>query len=260
MPHRNIVYKSSQIRDFFKDHRKNWDELYPSEKWVFEKTYTMRGFLGNLLDVGCACGGLGRALDEQSFISSYTGIDINSESIEFASKNIKLTVPLQFVSGDIVTWNTKERYDTVVSLSCADWNIETESIIQSCWERVKDNGYFIISLRLTSGKSINDIERSYQYIDFTGTENKPEIANYVVFSFQDITKILLSLKPLPDLIGAYGYWGKPSHTAVTIYNKIVFAVFYLRKSIKKEENSIQCEFSLPVELFLENSRTIKENH
>ncbi len=250
MPHKNIVYKSSQIRDFYKTHRQNWDEFYPSEKCVFEKLFTMRGTLGNLLDVGCACGGLGRTLYERSFITSYTGIDINSESIEFASKNIKLSVPLQLISGDIVTWSIKECYDTVVSLSCADWNIETEKIIQSCWDRVNDNGYFVISLRLTPEKSINDIEKSYQYIDFTGTEKKPEIANYVVFSFQDIMQTFISLNPQPFSIGAYGYWGKPSHTAVTIYNKIVFAVFYLRKSAKKEDNEIQCEFSLPIELFL----------
>ena len=37
-------------------------------------------------------------------------------------------------------------------------------------------------------------------------------------------------------INSYGYWGKPSKTAVTPYNKIFFAVFSVKKYINNINN------------------------
>ena len=250
MPNKNIHYNTKEILEFYSARRRRWDEFYPSERWVFEEIVRQKRTLGDILDVGCACGGLGAALDEKAILDSYTGIDIHKGAIEWANREQKLNVPSSFIAGDILELDLDKRYDTVISLSCADWNIETDKIINTCWERVRPGGYFIISLRLTPGEGINDITRSYQRIEFSGRGKKAEIANYVVFNFGEIVGMIKGLEPSPDVIGAYGYWGRPSPTTVTPFNQVVFTVFYIRKG--KRDNSgreIKTEFNLPPDIF-----------
>lgn len=246
---KNIIYKSPQISEYYSINRQKWDDFYESEKWVFERIAGEKKSLGKILDVGCACGGLGMVLDQKFSILSYTGIDINRDAIEWARKNCSLTVPSFFIAGDVLDMDISTTYDMVVSLSCADWNIETDDIIDACWKRLKAGGYFVISLRLTSLQGINDIKRSYQFINFSGGQKKPEIANYVVFNFKEA---LLTMKRLkPQFIGAYGYYGKASQTACTSFERLVFAVFYIKKGmgVQKSED-ITTEFNLPLDVFL----------
>jgi SAM-dependent methyltransferase len=246
---KNIIYKSPQISEYYNNHRQKWDDFYESEKWVFERISSEKKSLGKILDVGCACGGLGMALNQKFNIMSYTGIDINREAIEWARKNCSLTVPSFFIAGDVLDVDISTTYDMVVSLSCADWNIKTDDIIDACWKRLKTDGYFVISLRLTPLPGINDIKSSYQLINFSGGQEDPEIANYVVFNFKEA---LLRIKRLkPQFIGAYGYYGKPSQTACTPFPRLVFAVFYIKKGkgVRKSENIIT-EFKLPLDIFL----------
>ena len=250
MKHRhNIVYTSKQIADFYGNNRRKWDDFYPSERWVFERIAGEKEGLGDVLDVGCACGGLGLALQDRVPLRSYSGIDINADAIAEARNKSKLLVPSLFIAGDILQADIQGEYDTVVSLSCADWNIETAAIIKACWDRVKTGGYFVISLRLTTGQGVNDIQRSYQQINFSGKDQTPEIANYVVFNFKEALGIMHALTPAPALIGAYGYLGSPSSTAVTPFDAIVFAVFYVKKSANNSAH-ICAELNFPLELFV----------
>lgn len=246
----NIEYHSKEISEFYSCNRQTWEQFYPSERWVFEKIAGNEKSMGHVLDVGCACGGLANALLEKFTLASYTGIDINKDSIDWAARERKLGIPADFISGDIIKLSTDKFYDIVFSLSCADWNVETKKIIDTCWSRVKPGGYFVISLRLTPDKGVNDINKSYQYINFSGKEKKPELANYVVFNCKDALRIFKQLKPAPELIGAYGYWSKPSHTAVTPFDKLVFAVFYIKKPPKGYDQKTGFEFNLPIDISL----------
>lgn len=246
---KNIEYKSREIQAFYSCNRSRWEEFYPSERWVLAKLAGQDGFLGDVLDVGCACGGLGVALSRQFRLSSYTGVDINRQAIEWAAKEQKLSVPATFMAGDILDLALEDTFEVVMSLGCADWNIESQKIMEACWARVKAGGHFVISLRLTTGPGVNDIETSYQYINFSGQERTPEVANYVVFNFPAVLGLMQELKPAPTLIGAYGYWGKPAATAVTPFTRLVFAVFYLRKGTGHESAGIAGEFTLPLEIF-----------
>ena len=131
MTNRNIEFKSKQIVTYYANNRKSWLELYPSERWVFEKIAGENKSLGCVLDVGCACGGLGAALCEKFTFSSYVGIDIHKGSIAWAKEHARLPIPATFMAGDIVDQDQGGMFDVVVSLSCADWNIETNKIIES---------------------------------------------------------------------------------------------------------------------------------
>jgi SAM-dependent methyltransferase len=247
---RNIEYKSGEIRIYYSCNRSKWEALYPSERWVFTKLAGSEGFLGDVLDVGCACGGLGAALSQKFRLTSYTGVDINRQAIEWAGKEQRLPVPATFLAGDIIELNLPEQYDVVVSLSCADWNIETRKIIEACWKRVRAGGYLVMSLRLTKGAGLNDIRTSYQYINFSGQDTEPEVANYVVFSFPEVLRLIKSLQPAPASIGAYGYGGTPAATAVTPFKRLVFAVFYLQRRPAAGGQGIEGEFTLPLDLFV----------
>ncbi|MFA5183665.1 MAG: class I SAM-dependent methyltransferase [Syntrophales bacterium] len=246
----NIEFKSKEIQAYYSCNRSSWEEFYPSERWVFEKLAGEEGFLGDVLDVGCACGGLGVALCQKFHLRSYTGVDINRGAIEWAQQEQGLPVPATFMAGDINELNLTGPYDVVASLSCADWNIKTDQIIEACWGRVKAGGYLVISLRLTTGPGVNDIQTSYQYINFSGQDTAAEVANYVVFNFPEILHNLKLLQPAPALIGAYGYWGLPSATAVTPFTRLVFAVFYLKKGTGGDGHGIEGEFTLPLDIFL----------
>ena len=250
MPNENIEYKSKQILEFYSRNRRKWKELNLSERWVFERLAGREKNLGDVLDVGCACGGLGTALNEKFTLSSYTGVDIHKDAINWARRKSRLDIPTTYFSGDIVKQELSMDYDTVVSLSSADWNIRTNEIIESCWNRVKPSRFFVISLRLTPEEGINNIKKSYQLINFSGDEKKPEIANYVVFNLGEALKWIRELYPPPDLIGAYGYWGVPSPTAVTPFMKLIFAVFYIKKKNRNSYQKIETEFRLPIEVFL----------
>lgn len=248
MLRKNIIFNSKQILEFYSRNRKKWKEFYPSEKWVFEKIAKDNKILGDVLDVGCACGGLAVALSNGFILNSYTGVDIHKDVIDWAKREQKLTIPANFICGDIVRIDLHRQYDTVASLSCADFNIETNTIIKKCWSLVKAGGYFIVSLRLTNKKGINNIQRSYQYINFSGKESNPEICNYVVFNFMDTLAMFGRLWPKHKIIGVYGYWGKPSPTARTPFKKLVFAVYYIKKEAEgfnSKTSPLEIELNLP---------------
>ena len=237
---------SNDISEFYKTHRMQYSDFYPSERNIIEKVFhTIENPTPSILDIGCACGGLGKSLSEEFSISKYIGIDINDQAISWAKENNTLTILHNYISADILKKNV-EQTDIVFSLGCADWNIETSAIIQKSWEQVKENGYLIISLRLTNQISINDITMSYQYIDFFNKGEKQEKANYVIFNVVDTLNLFNNLEPKPSKIIAYGYNGQPSQTVHTIYDEITFAVFALQK---KKNLKPKIQLDLPLNLF-----------
>ncbi len=245
---KNIVYRSDEITKFYQNHRVRWSEFYPSEKWVFERIAGEQARLGDVLDVGCAAGGLGAALSERFHLSSYTGIDIHAGIIEWAKQHRQLDMPSEFYADDIYTIRLEKAFDTVVSLGCADWNIETLGILQACWDRVKPGGTFIVSLRLTTASSVNNIQESYQYINFTGDDPDPERANYVVINYREAIGIMEELTPRPELTGSYAYWGQPSAMARTPFERILFSVFYVRKPVSGSSTG-RVELHFPSDVF-----------
>ncbi len=226
----NFVYRTPKLSQFFSAHRRTWDQFYESERWVFERIIAQGGF-GHVLDVGCAAGGLGAALAERDALLSYSGVDINDEAIA-AARRLRSAQPSRFFCGDVIELGDFGRpaFDTVFSLSCADWNVETRRILERCWSLVAAGGRFVLSLRLSPGRSLLDAAESYQYLAFdeaaTGAEER---APYVVFNAADALRTLVGLVPAPAHVLGYGYWGTPSPSARTPVERLVFAVFAVTK-------------------------------
>ena len=104
-----------------------------------------------------------------------------------------------------------------------------------------------MSLRLTNNKSINDISKSYQYIDFFNKNDTQEKANYVIFNINDIFKTFNTLSPKISKINAYGYYGLPSTTAKTPYDRLLFSVFSIYKG---DNNECNIKLDFPLDIFL----------
>ncbi|HEY9164363.1 MAG TPA: class I SAM-dependent methyltransferase [Magnetovibrio sp.] len=255
----NIVYKTQHLADYFLGHRRTWDEFYPSERWVFERIGASPAGFGKVLDVGCAVGGLGNALTEKFQIASYTGMDINAQAIDAAKCISKLPVPSQFLCADIVHSKDveDEAYDTVAALSVADWNVDTFGIIEACWRKVAPGGRLIISVRLTELASTLDAQSSYQYIvpgdDFEMPADPSELekAPYVVLNAREALAMFANLTPAPSDMLAYGYWGTPSATAHTPYDRLAFAVLSIQRANAGEDRAdTRMECHLPLKVLL----------
>jgi len=253
----NIIYRTDRIAAFYAVNRQRWDQLYLSEKMAFRHAAGNTGSLGRLLDVGCAVGGLCRALHQGLALSEYVGVDINAQAIQAAAAAPPFPVPSRLVCADILDRPAAISgvYDAVVSLSCADWNVETKKILAACWDYVAPGGTFIVTLRLTNAATVADIQRSFQYICFGSQMPEQteclEKAAYVVFNVNDALRRITGLSPEPVRLFGYGYWGKPSMSAVTCFERLMFTALAVKKPAAGETvDQTMAELNWPCDILI----------
>ena len=234
---RNIAYHTDAIASYFGANRRQWNQFYPSERWIIERVAEKGKSLGRILDVGCACGGLAVALAERYEVEHFTGIDINQQAIQVASGSRDISVPAMFIHGDVTEGNVLGGavFDTVFNLSCADWNVDFSGILRKSWSHVAPGGVMIISLRLTDGPGERDFLRSYQYIHYGDAGAIPAEAEKAAYVVLNVSEALAEISQLePEHVTGYGYWGSPSATARTNFSRLVFSVFAIHKGGGKE--------------------------
>jgi SAM-dependent methyltransferase len=232
---RNIAYRTDAIGDFYRTHRRRWQDFYDSERHVFETLAARGASFADVLDVGCAAGGLCDALSERfGPVKTYTGIDINRHAAEIGAELAANEPNRTFVVGDIceAAELAGRTFDLVTVLGVADWNVDTAGIIAKCWEHVGSNGHLVISLRLTPGETVCDLTKSYQYIWFEPTQPSADVerAPYSVLNVAEAIQWLTGKTPRPQHLYAYGFWGKPSAAARTPFERVLFSVIALRKA------------------------------
>ena len=240
----NVAYKTDQLVRYFSRNRVAWTQFYESERLIISRLNLNSG--QTVLDIGCGCGGLGLALRERFGVQNYTGIEINASA---ANAGKMMNPEARILCGDILDLNERElheRYFNVVfSLSCVDWNVRFSDMLSAAWNRVLPGGYLVATFRLIDREGCNNPERSYQYINFDGVR-EGERASYVVLNAGALIQALVAFDP--SAIDAYGYWGAPSVTAVTPYDRLCFAAFSIRK---RDANSIGAslfDLNLPAEI------------
>lgn len=240
---KNIEYKTPAIEAFYREHRVRWEQFYESERVVFTKLGLSS--VCSVLDVGCGCGGLGLALRERFGVVNYTGVEINQPAVETAKA---MNPAGRFLCADILALSARElaseSFDIVVSLSCIDWNVQFAAMLAQAYRYVKPGGYLVASFRLTPGESVLDIRRSYQFVNFVG-QKEGEVAPYVVLSIGALLEYLKALAPAR--IYGFGYWGSPSSTAVTPFNRLCFAVVAAQKNPGSSTGAV-IDLDLPAEL------------
>lgn len=240
----NLVYQTDQIARYFTQHRVAWEQFYESERVILSRLQL--GAQHEVLDIGCGCGGLGVALRDQFGVNHYTGVESNASAAE-AGRG--LNPRARILCGDILdvsrTALRDQRFDVVVSLSCVDWNLRFSDMLAVAWEHVRPGGHLVSTFRLTVEEGCDDFERSYQYINFDG-RLEGERAAYVVLNARTLVEKLARFHP--SEISAYGYWGAPSATAVTPYQKLCFAAFSIRKREPEEDGALRWRLDLPPEI------------
>ncbi len=239
----NIPYRTDELVRYFSHNRVTWSQFYESERVIIGRLNPDAG--RTVLDIGCGCGGLGLALRERFALTQYTGVEINSLAAEAART---MNPAARILCGDILDLSAGELYgrqfDVVFSLSCVDWNVRFADMLAAAWQHVRPGGHFVATFRLVEGEGCGDMTRSFQYINFEGVPTG-ERAAYVVLNARTLLETLNGFDP--SEIRAYGYWGAPSATAVTPYERLCFAAFSVRKR-QRESGQRQLELELPAEI------------
>jgi len=236
-----IKYETSEIAEYFSKNRISFAELYDSEKAIFSGLDINKET--TLLDGGCACGGLGLALNNEFGLLDYTGIDLNQLAIQMASS---VYPDGRYICGDVKA--TCEHilkdieYDIVCSLSCIDWNDGFYETLPILWTKVKPGGSLVLTLRLTNFPTLNSLTHAYQYINYGGLLSG-EIAHYTVLNYNDALQQIMKLQP--SRVRLVGYWGKPSATAVIPYSRLCFTALSIQKATNIIEDNI-CALTLDI--------------
>lgn len=241
---KNIEYKTNEIANIFTYNRIKWSQFYESERVIIEELKLNKNTL--VLDIGCGCGGLGLALKEQFGVENYTGVDINLLAAKTAQNMNKNAYIL---SGDILDLSQNilkgKCFNVVFSLSCVDWNECFTDMLTASWNHVEPGGHFIATFRLTNDEGCNDIKKSYQYIN-SDEKKEGELASYVVLNAKKLFQQLDDFNPAE--INAHGYWGAPSVTAVTPYDKLCFVAVSLQKRIDDNDLQMKTNLNIPDEI------------
>jgi SAM-dependent methyltransferase len=231
----NLAYSTVELERYFSQNRIRWDQFYESERMVMEHAWP--GGSPEILDIGCGCGGLGLALGERFGAERYTGIEIHAEA---AASAARLNPRARILSGDFLRLPpgsiAEASYGLVFSLSCIDWNLSFETMLARAWAMVRPGGTFIASFRLAIADGVNDIGKSYQYINYAG-KLEGEIAPYVVLNAGDLMRRVTKLGA--HRIFAYGYYGPPGKTAVTPHSELCFAAMAIGKPVGGESRELE---------------------
>jgi len=223
---KNIAYATPEIARYFATNRVQWSQFYESEREIICQMNL--GPAHDVLDIGCGCGGLGLALEERFGVTRYTGVEINTSA---AGAGRQMNPRARIIDGDILDVSRGElrdrTFDVVFSLSCVDWNNAFRDMLASAWTHVRPGGYLMATFRLTDGEGCADFARSHQFINYEG-KKQGELAAYVVLNADELMRDLNVFAP--SEINAYGYWGPPSATAVTPYDRLCFAAFSICKA------------------------------
>ena len=242
MIEKNIIYKTKELEKYYSRNRIKWKEFYPSEKKIINLINIKNK---KILDLGCACGGLGVVLKKKFKKINYTGVEINKRS---AIKAKLLNKSSKIINCDLLNLNKflNKKFDFVFAFSVIDWNVKYKLMLKKAWSYVDKGGYLICTFRLTNFKSALKKKNSFQYINFNGL-HKGEKAPYIVFNSFELIKKIRELNC--SKVVAHGYWGKPSKTAITPFKKIFFAAFLLKKNKKKKR---KMQIHLPKEIYSVN--------
>ncbi len=226
---KNIKYKSKEIRDFYSSYRNKWPDLYKSERKVIDRLKINKK--SKILDIGSACGGLGKILYKRFKVDYYLGLEVNKSASNF-SKNIFSKG--NFKNLDFLNFEKKKlrptEFDYVFSLGCIDWNVEFDRMLKKAWKHVKIDGYLVLTLRFTNRRLKG---KYFQFINFS-KELKGDKANYHILNFKKFKKKIKNFN-IKKII-QYGYWKAPSPTAMVPFKKLYFTGVALQKGEEKKTN------------------------
>lgn len=233
-----------EIPDYFSSNRVKIDQFYDNERDLF--AYLPLSSSTSVLDIGCACGGLGQVLSHNFSVFSYTGIELNTDACRIARTSLPSAEIINSAFGESIPSLINRQFDVVFSLSCIDWNTCFFESLTSSWAHVRPGGFLALSLRLTLEKTLNNASLSYQYINYSD-ELKGSKAPYVVININEFFDAVNLLSPHDIFISSY--FKKPSITAVTPYKSILFTTIALQKPTELCDKDSSATLKVPKSVF-----------
>lgn len=214
----NKPFETSYFLDYYKNYRNNKEDLFDSEKYFFEK---LNFHKKNILDVGCAKGGLYNMISTLESEFEYTGIDFSAKMIDAAKK---LNQGANFLLKDAKKTEFKNNsFDIVIALGVFVHEKDWGTLLKELYRITKKQLFF--DIRLTSYKTVNDLKKSYV---LDGSNIKYP---YVIVNKDDFYSKLKSLKLSSKKINEYGYNGKPNEFVICgkEYKNIEIKTFLINK-------------------------------
>lgn len=232
-------WDSKEIKEFYSGNRINWDQLYNSQKEVLEKANLNEK--SNILDLGCACGGLYKILNEKFKINKYIGIDINSQCIQYANELYK---DVEFIASDISNMNNDKfnnKFDFVISFGFIDCSNSFYETFDKITNYLRPDGKLIFDLRVTDKEDLLDINKSYQYLDYSGEKKGEKIPYNVINIVNFIEYLERKFKNLDYYTTGYNL--APSKNAILDYKEICFSTWLLKPN-GNNQKKIDLPYSL----------------
>lgn len=226
-------FNTAYFQEYYTGYRNRIEDLFPSERHFLNKVVEESE---QILDVGCASGGMYQIMHAMKPSLNYTGIDIAASLVETAKK----TYPgVSFHIGDGVTLPFADNaFGSVVSFGTTVHDQDYEKLIRDCY-RVTSR-YFLFDIRLVVDlPSINDIEQGY-VLDGVGFKYP-----YTVTNVSDFVSFIKSLNS--ERARIFGYWGKANEFTKLPpgYEKLCMCGVLLEKSLSENSGETVFETDLP---------------
>lgn len=232
-------FNTNYFSEYYKNYRDKKDDLFESE---IHFIYKFIENANNVLDVGCATGGMYKILSNLKKDIKYEGIDISKNLIKIASEEYP-NINFQLGDGSSLEYEDNS-YDGIISFGTTVHDQNWEKLLKECYRVTKNS--FIFDVRLTRKKTLSKINDCYVF-DGTGMKYP-----YVILNIWDFLKFLKNLDNNPKIY-LFGYSGK-ANKDVKIpkgYENIFMCGVLLEKnfnSTKKHDKNIHID--IPIELLV----------
>ena len=141
-----VTLKKMNSPEFYVDYTKTVEvnpRLTEKYKSIIEKYTALKN--KDVLDIGCGTGRL--AIHLGKLVKHWSGIDISSESVDTARKNIKklgLEDKIDFEIGSFKEIPFTNKFDIVISSNSLHFEPDKNDAFESIYASLKSDGYFII--------------------------------------------------------------------------------------------------------------------
>ncbi len=230
-------WSSENAVNYYVSHRYSVDDLYKSEKFFLEDAVKTGE---SLLDVGCAAGGFSKIVRTYNKDLKYTGVDISQKMIDEAEKRFP-NDNFSFCNGMELDFPDNS-FDIVVSFGVLHMTENWQVLLSEAWRVCRDS--FILDLRVVNGNGVCSADTSYQRLEFDGEWDGVSKAPYVVVGLDEITDLVINLKPGIQSLSTYGYWHTVSGMTVSPFESVCMSVF----SMKKDSDSHNIDWQLPLDI------------
>ena len=119
---------------------------------------------GRLLDIACGVGyGTSLMVESESSIAQAVGVDLSSETIDYARKHYATDPRIRFDVGDALSFVDKQGFDTIVSIETIEHIPDPMALIKHLVALLRPGGVIIASAPTTPSADVN----LYHLHDFT---------------------------------------------------------------------------------------------